>query len=121
MYGSPAAREDAVNAFDAAWILERRGALAGADEAGRGALAGPLVAAAVVLLAALAGAWTMVRTFPGSPAGALPGEPSRQSDAAPATPPCGAPLGIRSGMGVATYVNRYIEAGEPLGANALAG
>ena len=36
-------------AFDAAWILDRRGPLAGADEAGRGALAGPLVAAAVVL------------------------------------------------------------------------
>ena len=36
-------------AFDAAWILERRGPLAGADEAGRGALAGPLVAAAIVL------------------------------------------------------------------------
>ncbi len=36
-------------AFDAAWILQRRPPLAGADEAGRGALAGPLVAAAVVL------------------------------------------------------------------------
>ena len=36
-------------AFDAAWTAERRGPLAGADEAGRGALAGPLVAAAVVL------------------------------------------------------------------------
>ncbi len=36
-------------AFDAAWILRRRAPLAGADEAGRGALAGPLVAAAVVL------------------------------------------------------------------------
>jgi ribonuclease HII len=36
-------------AFDAAWILDRQGPLAGADEAGRGALAGPLVAAAVVL------------------------------------------------------------------------
>ena len=36
-------------AFDAAWILERRPPIAGADEAGRGALAGPLVAAAVVL------------------------------------------------------------------------
>lgn len=35
--------------FDAAWTLERGGPLAGADEAGRGALAGPLVAAAVVL------------------------------------------------------------------------
>ncbi|MDQ4127416.1 MAG: ribonuclease HII [Actinomycetota bacterium] len=36
-------------AFDAAWILRRSAPLAGADEAGRGALAGPLVAAAVVL------------------------------------------------------------------------
>jgi ribonuclease HII len=36
-------------AFDAAWTLERGARLAGADEAGRGALAGPLVAAAVVL------------------------------------------------------------------------
>ena len=36
-------------AFDAAWVLERAAPLAGADEAGRGALAGPLVAAAVVL------------------------------------------------------------------------
>ncbi|QIN82955.1 ribonuclease HII [Rubrobacter tropicus] len=36
-------------AFDAAWTLDRGGPLAGADEAGRGALAGPLVAAAVVL------------------------------------------------------------------------
>jgi len=36
-------------AFDAAWALERCPPLAGADEAGRGALAGPLVAAAVVL------------------------------------------------------------------------
>ena len=36
-------------AFDAAWVVERRPPLAGADEAGRGALAGPLVAAAVVL------------------------------------------------------------------------
>jgi ribonuclease HII len=47
--GSPPAGEGALYAFDAAWILERRGPLAGADEAGRGALAGPLVAAAVVL------------------------------------------------------------------------
>ena len=42
----------ALYAFDAAWIAQdagRRGPLAGADEAGRGALAGPLVAAAVVL------------------------------------------------------------------------
>jgi ribonuclease HII len=36
-------------AFDAAWVSERRPPLAGADEAGRGALAGPLVASAVVL------------------------------------------------------------------------
>ena len=36
-------------AFDAAWTMERGAPLAGADEAGRGALAGPLVAAAVVL------------------------------------------------------------------------
>lgn len=36
-------------AFDAAWVVERCPPLAGADEAGRGALAGPLVAAAVVL------------------------------------------------------------------------
>ncbi len=36
-------------AFDAAWVTERRPPLAGADEAGRGALAGPIVAAAVVL------------------------------------------------------------------------
>lgn len=37
-------------AFDSAWALERGSPpLAGADEAGRGALAGPLVAAAVVL------------------------------------------------------------------------
>jgi ribonuclease HII len=36
-------------AFDAEWVIGRRAPLAGADEAGRGALAGPLVAAAVVL------------------------------------------------------------------------
>ena len=41
--------ERSLYAFDAAWVLGRRGPLAGADEAGRGALAGPLVAAAVVL------------------------------------------------------------------------
>jgi ribonuclease HII len=41
--------ECSLYAFDAAWVLCRRGPLAGADEAGRGALAGPLVAAAVVL------------------------------------------------------------------------
>lgn len=42
----------ALYAFDAVWTAERgpeNGPLAGADEAGRGALAGPLVAAAVVL------------------------------------------------------------------------
>jgi ribonuclease HII len=42
-------KSDSLYAFDAAWILRRRPPLAGADEAGRGALAGPLVAAAVVL------------------------------------------------------------------------
>jgi ribonuclease HII len=49
--GRPArqAGEEHLYAFDAAWTLERGGPLAGADEAGRGALAGPLVAAAVVL------------------------------------------------------------------------
>ncbi|BBL78852.1 hypothetical protein RxyAA322_07060 [Rubrobacter xylanophilus] len=36
-------------AFDAAWVAARRRPLAGVDEAGRGALAGPLVAAAVIL------------------------------------------------------------------------
>ncbi len=36
-------------AFDAAWIAERSSPLVGADEAGRGALAGPLVAAAIIL------------------------------------------------------------------------
>jgi ribonuclease HII len=41
--------ESSLYAFDAAWVLGRRGPLAGADEAGRGALAGPLVASAVVL------------------------------------------------------------------------
>lgn len=40
---------EALYAFDAAWTVERPGPLAGADEAGRGALAGPLVGAAVVL------------------------------------------------------------------------
>lgn len=39
----------ALYAFDAAWIMEREAPLAGADEAGRGALAGPLVASAVIL------------------------------------------------------------------------
>ena len=43
------AQSDALYAFDAAWLAERSGPLAGADEAGRGALAGPLLAAAVVL------------------------------------------------------------------------
>jgi ribonuclease HII len=41
--------ECSLYAFDAAWVLCRRAPLAGADEAGRGALAGPLVASAVVL------------------------------------------------------------------------
>lgn len=45
----PPPEESTLYAFDAAWMLCRRGPLAGADEAGRGALAGPLVAAAVVL------------------------------------------------------------------------
>jgi ribonuclease HII len=40
---------EALYAFDSAWVSERRGPLAGADEAGRGALAGPIFAAAVVL------------------------------------------------------------------------
>jgi ribonuclease HII len=47
--GPRQAEESPLYAFDAAWVLTRRGPLAGADEAGRGALAGPLVAAAVVL------------------------------------------------------------------------
>jgi ribonuclease HII len=42
-------RETSLYAFDVAWVAGRRPPLAGADEAGRGALAGPLVAAAVVL------------------------------------------------------------------------
>lgn len=49
MSGISPAEESSLYAFDAAWVLGRRGPLAGADEAGRGALAGPLVAAAVVL------------------------------------------------------------------------
>lgn len=47
--GGRRAESGALYAFDAAWMAERSGPLAGADEAGRGALAGPLVAAAVVL------------------------------------------------------------------------
>ena len=47
--GRRANASDALYAFDAAWVALRRGPLAGADEAGRGALAGPIVAAAVVL------------------------------------------------------------------------
>ena len=39
----------ALYAFDAAWTLERGGPIAGADEVGRGSLAGPLAAAAVIL------------------------------------------------------------------------
>ena len=46
---APPAPKPDLYAFDAAWVLNRRAPLAGADEAGRGALAGPLVAAAVVL------------------------------------------------------------------------
>src|SRR5436853_7290474 len=42
-------KSDTLYAFDAAWVAERRAPLAGADEVGRGALAGPLLAAAVVL------------------------------------------------------------------------
>ena len=42
-------QEDSLFAFDAAWVSARRPPLAGADEAGRGALAGPLVAAALIL------------------------------------------------------------------------
>ena len=45
-------REDpsvALYSFDVSFASDRRGPLAGADEAGRGALAGPIVAAAVVL------------------------------------------------------------------------
>ena len=54
MVGAPTSRngsgeETSLYAFDAAWVIERHPPLAGADEAGRGALAGPLVAAAVVL------------------------------------------------------------------------
>lgn len=49
MPGAPQAGEGRLYAFDAAWVLQRGGPLAGADEAGRGALAGPLVAAAVIL------------------------------------------------------------------------
>jgi ribonuclease HII len=45
----PQPKESSLYAFDAAWVLCRCGPLAGADEAGRGALAGPLVAAAVIL------------------------------------------------------------------------
>lgn len=41
--------DDSLYAFDAVWLLQREGPLAGADEAGRGALAGPLVAAAAIL------------------------------------------------------------------------
>lgn len=39
----------ALYAFDAAWVAGRQAPLKGADEAGRGALAGPLVASAVIL------------------------------------------------------------------------
>lgn len=43
------ARNGSLYAFDAAWVVGRLAPLAGADEAGRGALAGPLFAAAAVL------------------------------------------------------------------------
>ncbi|MBA2714279.1 MAG: ribonuclease HII [Rubrobacteraceae bacterium] len=49
MSGAQQPGESSLYAFDASWVLDRSGPLAGADEAGRGALAGPLVAAAVVL------------------------------------------------------------------------
>ena len=49
MVGICPSKEASLYAFDAAWVVERHPPLAGADEAGRGALAGPLVAAAVVL------------------------------------------------------------------------
>lgn len=49
MSGARQPEEGSLYAFDAAWVLQRGGPLAGADEAGRGALAGPLVAAAVIL------------------------------------------------------------------------
>jgi ribonuclease HII len=49
IYGGRHVESGALYAFDAAWLAKRRGPLAGADEAGRGALAGPLLAAAVVL------------------------------------------------------------------------
>src|SRR5918994_5933205 len=42
-------KETSLYAFYASWVAERSAPLAGAHEAGRGALAGPLVAAAVVL------------------------------------------------------------------------
>ena len=42
-------KSDALYAFDAAWVAERRAPLAGADEVGRGALAGPLLASAIIL------------------------------------------------------------------------
>jgi ribonuclease HII len=42
-------KSSSLYAFDAAWVLKRSPPLAGADEAGRGALAGPLVAAAAIL------------------------------------------------------------------------
>jgi ribonuclease HII len=45
----PAPDSSPLYAFDSIWVLTRRPPLAGADEAGRGALAGPLVAAAAVL------------------------------------------------------------------------
>jgi hypothetical protein len=46
-----------------------------------------LAAAAVVLLAILAGTWTMIRLLSGSPGDAGREDPSRQSEATPAMPP----------------------------------
>lgn len=47
--GGSCPSDGSLYAFDAAWLVGREGPLAGADEAGRGALAGPLVAAAAIL------------------------------------------------------------------------
>ncbi len=49
IYTECQSKSDALYAFDAAWVAERRAPLAGADEVGRGALAGPLLASAIVL------------------------------------------------------------------------
>jgi ribonuclease HII len=47
--GGSRSKSGSLYAFDAAWTIERKAPLAGADEAGRGALAGPLFASAVIL------------------------------------------------------------------------